>query len=226
MKYHNFRTVLKNREFNIYQSFINQKGGITMRQESSTLKGALVVMAIFAVMMFQPTMSIAGPLDPPTSAVDASGNPVSTTPEIPSWSRKIDGPERFVLVLDGDGVLDRETGLVWEQSPIASTFQWRYAQEICSSRSFGRSGRRGWHGPTIAQLASLLDLTVSSSPKLPIGHPFDNVQSGMYWSTTTWSGDNSQAFLLSIYTGTQYGSSKTESHYIWCVRGGQSNDGY
>ena len=32
--------------------------------------------------------------------------------QVTSWDKKISGATRFTLVLDGDAVLDRETGLV------------------------------------------------------------------------------------------------------------------
>ena len=35
----------------------------------------------------------------------------------PTWSQKLPAAQRFELVLDGAAVLDKETGLVWEQSP-------------------------------------------------------------------------------------------------------------
>ena len=31
----------------------------------------------------------------------------------PNWSKKLPGSERFIVVMDGEGVLDMETGLVW-----------------------------------------------------------------------------------------------------------------
>ena len=37
----------------------------------------------------------------------------------PAWSQSLPAPERFQLVLGGAGVLDKETGLVWEQTPAA-----------------------------------------------------------------------------------------------------------
>jgi hypothetical protein len=35
----------------------------------------------------------------------------------PTWSQTLPTADRFVLVMGGAGVLDKETGLVWEQSP-------------------------------------------------------------------------------------------------------------
>src|SRR6266446_7070038 len=71
----------------------------------------------------------------------------------------------------GAAVLDRETGLVWEQSPSTSTFTWEDAQIHCNQLTVGN--RIGWRLPTLQELASLVDgdPANTSSPRLPPGHP-------------------------------------------------------
>lgn len=33
----------------------------------------------------------------------------------PTWSNKMEASKRFLIALDGEAVLDKETGLVWEK---------------------------------------------------------------------------------------------------------------
>src|SRR5437867_880208 len=86
----------------------------------------------------------------------------------PAWSQILTA-DRFQLVMGGAAVLDRETGLVWEQSPDTSLRQWFVAVTHCYQKSVG--GRKGWRLPSVEELASLVNAS-NSSPALPTGHPF------------------------------------------------------
>lgn len=185
-----------------------------------------LVVSIFitiALSLIIPCLSIAGSLEPPASAVDASGNPVPTMTTPPPWSQKLPAEERFVLVLDGEAVLDKETGLVWEKSPSTTTYDWIHAHFHCSQLKIGN--REGWHLPTIEQLASLVDQT-NRNPALPTGHPFTNVQSNLYWSATTIPNSATVAWDVNFSDGAVDDDGKFLTVYVWCVRGGQSHDGW
>ncbi len=108
------------------------------------------------------------------------------------WSRQINNPNRFKVLGDfsGKAVLDRETGLVWEQSPLSPSkgetglLDWESAQSRCNGLTV--CNRMGWRLPTIQELASQVDPSVGfPGPTLPAGHPFIEVQSSDYWSATT-----------------------------------------
>jgi len=91
----------------------------------------------------------------------------------PSWDEQINKPTRFKVLTDfgGAAVLDRETGLVWEQSQDFIVRKWGAAQIHCNQRIVGN--RLGWRLPTIQELVSLVDPTVPfPGPGLPAGHPF------------------------------------------------------
>jgi hypothetical protein len=123
----------------------------------------------------------------------------------------------------GAAVLDRETGLVWQRSPSASTEVWLDAQVFCGDQSFGN--RMGWRLPTIQELASLVDRTVGSpGPQIPAGHPFMNVQQARYWSATTTAVDVGSSWVIDFRFGEMTGSGKTIPELLWCVRGGQGVD--
>ena len=101
-----------------------------------------------------------------------------------TWVEPINTPDRFMVLssFNDEAVLDRETGLVWEQSPIAQGRLWSAslpsplsvegAQTHCKRRTLGN--RKGWRLPTIQELASLVDPTVppDAGATLPAGHPF------------------------------------------------------
>jgi hypothetical protein len=170
-------------------------------------------------MLFFPVTGTAGSLDP--SAAPAPT--MKTLDQIPpTWSQTIPGAQRFELVLDGAAVLDKETGLVWEQSPSTVTADWTTAILNCVNKEVG--GRKGWHLPTVEQLASLTDST-HVNPSLPSGHPFSNVQSSYYWSATTYASNATVARTVGFIYGFVGYDGKTSSHYVWYVRGGQAYDG-
>jgi hypothetical protein len=50
--------------------------------------------------------------------------------------------------------------------------------------------------------------------------PFSNVQSGYYWSGTTYASDSSKAWLFYFFNGYQYPDFKTVSVYAWAVSPG------
>lgn len=136
----------------------------------------------------------------------------------PAWSQTLPAVERFVLVLGAAAVLDKETGLVWEQAPDATSRNWFSAQASCNRRAVG--GRKGWRLPVVQELASLVDPSISPGPTLPAGHPFTNVQSSSYWSATTLASNTSAAWAVSLSVGLLDIVDKGDVNFVWCVRGG------
>jgi hypothetical protein len=140
----------------------------------------------------------------------------------PTWDQILPADQRFSLVMGGAAVLDKETGLVWERSPDTSSRNWDAAWFHCTARTVG--GRKGWHLPSIQELASLLDPT-RSNPALPAGHPFMNVQNYAYWSSTIYPYDGGlmaawfDSGILSPYT------KSVNTIFTWCVRAGGSPNG-
>ena len=64
-----------------------------------------------------------------------------------------------------------------------------------------------------------------TSPALPGGHPFSNVQP-YYWSATTDASDASKVWVFFLLHGeVGYGLAKDNNlGYRWCVRGGSGPD--
>src|SRR5262245_10355435 len=105
----------------------------------------------------------------------------------PSWNQKLscDTPAtcpRFVVLSNwnNEAVLDRETGLLWERSPLAPCLAggpfgcthpdsgkrtWFFANDRCQKLNAG--GRMGWRMPRVEELATLMDRSAISAPLVP-----------------------------------------------------------
>jgi Protein of unknown function (DUF1566) len=138
-----------------------------------------------------------------------------------TWAEPINAPgARFVVLgsYGNLGILDQETGLVWERVPSGISFTWLDAHVACNFKVLGN--RMGWRLPTIQELASLVDPAATSVSKLPPGNPFA-IDPGrtFYWSATSHPNDTAWivSFSLPLVEVLPQGS---ENH-AWCVRGGQ-----
>ncbi|HKX12971.1 MAG TPA: DUF1566 domain-containing protein [bacterium] len=140
--------------------------------------------------------------------------------------------KRFVVLSDfqGNAVLDRSTGLIWDRNPEGGNFTWYAAQRRCIF--VGASGvnpAMGWRLPKAEEIYSLMNTTGSNpggpTQALPSGHPFDlsGLAAGTrFWAATTYpdeGGDITQAWTAN--PSGNFGSDlKTEGNGVWCVRGG------
>ena len=193
----------------------------TMKPSTKAVNLSIFIIAVL-VLLLAPCMTAAGQLQPTAPP----GPTMKTLDQIPgSWSQKIPAAaDRFVLVLDGAGVLDRETGLVWERNLPTYYDTWVNAFVVAYATTI--SGRKGWRLPTVAELESLKDLTVSGAIKLPAGHPFQNVHDCCYWTSTELTCDPGNPYVG--YMGVVHMNSqntafrpKSDTYYIWPVRGPQ-----
>jgi hypothetical protein len=147
-------------------------------------------------------------------SADDSGNPCNSS--------------RFTCIFpdaihpDGAAARDNETGLVWERSPAIDLQNWSSAIGHCANREIG--GRKGWHLPIREQLASLVD-TTTDNPTLPIAHPFLNIQSADFWSSSTDVNNPTVAWDVRFGNGAVGSSNKIFMLRAWCVRGGQIYEG-
>jgi len=148
----------------------------------------------------------------------------------PTWSQVLPASERFELVLDGIGALDKETGLVWQQSPNTTELKtWFEALGYCRSGFIG-GPRMGWRLPKVEELHSLLDPNeppIGNGPHLPVGHPFDITVGHQFWTINTDSADPGRAAIVVVATLATASFTKTlPSNFTWCVRGGQGYDAF
>ena len=142
-----------------------------------------------------------------------------------SWDVVINGATRFRVLagFNNAAVLDKETELVWERSPDSGTRTWFVAHRFCVGRSVGNGSRLGWRLPTVQEIVTLIDQT-RDIPFLPAGHPFTNVESDFYWSSTTFGENPDLAWGAGFENNlTQPGprfTNKDSLRHTWCVRSG------
>jgi hypothetical protein len=124
-----------------------------------------------------------------------------------------------------DIVLDRETGLVWTRDANIEGTTWDgldWGTAMFFARGSAFANRMGWRLPTIEELSSLVDPTLSN-PALPAGRPFIDVQvadGDYYWSSTTSEVDSDKAYGVRMDNGMRVVERKIYLGHHLFVRGG------
>jgi len=138
---------------------------------------------------------------------------------------------------NGNGtVADNLTGLMWTKDAHApgpsicnpgtyKTWQGALNYVACLNTN-SYLGHNDWRLPNRKELRSLIDYS-NYNPALPSGYPFTNVQSYLYWSSTTLVysvGDRDYtdyAEIIFMMDGSVDGVAKVDaSSHVWAVRGG------
>lgn len=174
-----------------------------------------------------------------TGAEDVGGAPVAVTGLTRCWAtngaqvgctntgqdaafqKGVDASPRFSD--NGDGtVTDNLTKLVWlKDADHFGQVTWAEALENANNLVAGSSGSEDWRLPNIRELRSLLDYS-SVSPMIPPGHPFVNVRSAIYWSSSTLVAAPKLAWMTTMAIGPSVFDIKGNSNRMWPVRGGSS----
>ena len=76
-----------------------------------------------------------------------------------------------------------------------------------------------WRMPNVKELASLIDFSVTS-PAVQGGHPFTNIQSSVYWSSSTDLTSPDKAMHVYMFNGWSSSYGKASKYEVWPVRGG------
>ena len=134
---------------------------------------------------------------------------------------------------NGDGtVTDNLTGLIWLKDADCSIFHaprtWDYTLTVlipqledgyCGLTDGSSPG--DWRLPNYRELFSIMDAK-NFNQALPTGHPFTNVQSEFYWTSTTHADIDDAAWYVYLGDGrVSYHNKTVYSHFLWPVRGGQ-----
>lgn len=149
---------------------------------------------------------------------------------------------RFIDNRNGT-VTDTLTGLIWLKN-AGCTFggannyrAWTEALAAVNGLANGQceltdgSTAGAWRLPNANELGSLVhagynEMTCSGSPCSANAawlntQGFSNVQARYYWSSTSYAGNISYAWLVDMFYGTVDYGHKTDSGYVWPVRSGQ-----
>jgi hypothetical protein len=142
-------------------------------------------------------------------------------------------------------VRDNLTGLIWARDAnIASNsaiwglnekLTWSNAFDVitCSSglvNAVSYGGTNDWRLPNERELKSLthsgyyspaLCNTAGTGKWTIEGDPFWRVQSGYYWSSTTYEASTTYAWPVNLSSGYVYPYTKVTACYVWPVRGGE-----
>ncbi len=175
------------------------------------------------------------------SFVLAQPAPVEKTGQTTSYTTGDDGDyEKGVawpnprFTDNGDNtVTDNLTGLMWtKDANLWEPKTWAEAITACEKLEMGLNGCNiytDWRLPNLFELESLRDMKYYSpalSNTAGTGHwsegnPFTSVKSGYYWSSTTGAYYTNDALYVNMYSGTVASYSKSDSYYVWPVRGGK-----
>ncbi len=118
---------------------------------------------------------------------------------------------RFVA-LSGGLVSDTLTNLVWQRQASTTTMKWPEAQGYCSSMG------SGFRLPTLKELFSLVDLTVTSGATIDqIAFPNTPAYS-MFWSSSESPDLSGDAWFVDFTDGYSTPSIESIWYYVRCVR--------
>ena len=120
---------------------------------------------------------------------------------------------------DKEIVTDHITGLMWQDDSDAGsvTKNWSDAKAYCENLALG--GYSDWRLPSIEELETIVDYG-QYNPSATSGI-FQHITSGYYWSSTSGALGTDGAWVVRFWSGASYYDSKSLTHYVRCVRGGQ-----
>ncbi|QOY54436.1 Ig-like domain-containing protein [Candidatus Sulfurimonas marisnigri] len=133
----------------------------------------------------------------------------------------------FTTAVDssGDNVRDNtkevvvlgESSLVWQDdADVLTTKTWSSAKTYCADSTLG--GYDDWYLPDVNELKSLAD-EIDEDESI-----FQNIVSGYFWSSETYSGDSNRALDVRFNNGSVNHYGKLNSDYVRCVRSSRGSE--
>jgi len=134
---------------------------------------------------------------------------------------------RFTVQSDTNVVLDNLTGLMWARNAnLDGKKNWEDAIDYCEGLSYGRYD--DWRLPNRQEILSLIDdeffdpplCNTDGTAQWSADNPFTRVQPTYYWLSTTYVHFPDYAWFVDMINGHMDRDDKTETRYVWPVRGG------
>jgi hypothetical protein len=142
---------------------------------------------------------------------------------------------------NGNGtVTDCRTGLIWlKNANCAATLTWKAAMQWAAALGNGTcslsdgSSAGDWRLPTKTEWMAMVEYAKrywsnpslsngSGSGQWTSGNIFLNVLNDYYWTSTTDVADARYAWTCGLIVGDVDSTNKSNTNYVWPVRGGQS----
>jgi hypothetical protein len=121
------------------------------------------------------------------------------------------------LIKNGSYVSDSFTNLQWQDNITQSfTLSWEESINYCTNLIL--NDKDDWRLPNINELSSLVDESRLNPASSVI---FETMNGSLYWSSTTSSTINANAWSINFYDGLSYHYDKNHSQNIRCVRTAQ-----
>ena len=122
----------------------------------------------------------------------------------------------------GNGIIkDNANSLMWQEATAPGTYTWDQAISYCAGLDLG--GYSDWRLPTIQELSTLVDTSISP-PGPTIRVHFHSTVGHGYWSSTSDVNDAGNAWGVNFYNGDVYDYGKTYGNNVRAVRGGSLNN--
>ena len=182
----------------------------------------LIATLIAIVMFLIPVIALAS--DPPAPIAKTGQTTSYQTGDDGDYEKGVDWPDpRFTD--NGDGtVTDNLTGLMWAKDAnwLGEYKTWNDAIDYANNLSLGSDGcgtsYTDWRLPNVNELESLRDLG-KHNPAQPSGHPFLNMVSIFYWTSTAVNGNSEAWWAVDFRDGTAGGRLWSDKAWVWPVRG-------
>ena len=132
---------------------------------------------------------------------------------------------------NGDGtVTDSLTGLMWLKDGGCFRNTWSSAFSTIANFNSNTAGYNclgysanytDWRLPNVNELESLTNYGASNQPSWLNSQGFLNAKSSYYWSSTTYRGSTTQAWIVNMQNAGSAYIRKSYTYYAWPVREGR-----
>lgn len=114
-------------------------------------------------------------------------------------------------------ITDIRTRLMWQQDANdMELYNWQGAVEYC--KKLRLAGYSNWRLPTIDELRKLINENQDDQHKWLNTQGFKNIQPSIYWSSTTYTENDSFALYVGMSYGVVYRRPKNSHYYVRAVR--------